>query len=610
MSSFNQGRVPRQARDTGHTPSITAIHIGIVKETRDPQRMGRLLVWISDFGPDAEENYVTVAYASPFGGVTPMADVKPDDDTMDGSQKSYGWWATPPDVGNEVLCCFVNGDLTNGYYFACLYPQNMNQMVPGLGSATSTDASLNGQFTPGPPVVEYNKKKQFSATPTSANPTGPDAPVERPVFTPLATGLTTQGLNQDPKRGPSTSSARRESPSKSYGYLSPRGNTIHIDDGVVEGEGAEPQNEFIRFRTRSGTQILIHETEGFIYMISKQGKSWIEISDNGIDMYSAGPISLASDADVNLYAGGSINMHGSTGINMKSAQLTSFTSGSTNFATQGDFLVESLKDTFFIAHNNFGIEATNDIGMVAEHDILQAACGVISRNAMGLLDNSSGGNPEQAKHAQFVMGSVVSRVPRHEPWERGGTSSGGLSGGGAAGPLGDVNGDTPSVPVPEGIAERAKVIYQMLKRLGWSDPQIAGILGSWQQESTLNPNARNSLGAIGLAQWLDRASALRRFASQRNKPWNDLATQIDFFQYEITQVPYERRMAYDRLRAATTARAAVDAMNRYERFGGYQQGERGREAGRRYQYAEQHMQAIQAGRYNEGTTLPNPATSG
>lgn len=585
--TFNQSKVPLQQRPNSPIPTTSSIYVGLVRENQDPQRMGRLLVWVSDFGPDLEENWVTVSYASPFAGVTSMKDVDGEKDTMEASQKSYGWWATPPDKDNEVLCCFINGDRTNGFYFACLYPQNMNHMVPGVGFGVSTDDSLNDQFkTYDPPVVEYNKKRAPENSVTSTSPNGAEGTsVRRPVFTPLAEGLIAQGLTEDAQRGISNTSARRESPSHAFGLLSPRGNTIHIDDGF-SSQGGEPENEFIRFRTRSGAQILIHETSGYIYLITKGGNSWVEISDGGIDMYSSGPISLGAGGDVNIHSGGAINMHGTTGINLKAAQLTSFTSGNTNFAANGDFLAESLKDTFFIAGNNFGIEAIRDVGLMADHDILMSACGVISRNAEGILDNSSGGMPEPAKHAEYVEGSVTSRVPQHEPYDDHFSGTATISGIDASGnPTIDVvdsegNLTTKPAPIPKEMLDRARALYRELKRRGFSDVQCAAILGCWQQESSLNPNAQEPRSSttgwgIGLGQWSrtrlrgggwssGRRGEYLAYAQAKGKPWNDQNTQIDFFVHELDTTESK---AGRTLRSATTLSQALRGMQQYERFG-------------------------------------------
>ena len=127
--------------------------------------------------------------------------------------------------------------------------------------------------------------------------------------------IKTQGLTKDPERGGATTSARRESPSQVVGLSSPRGNNIHIDDN--------PENEFIRMRTRSGVGLIIHETTGYVYLISKDGNSWFEVSDIGIDMYSKRSISMRAEENINLHADGSILKHSAGAIHQTSANETS-----------------------------------------------------------------------------------------------------------------------------------------------------------------------------------------------------------------------------------------------------------------------------------------------
>lgn len=283
QSTTSQGRI----RETG-------IFLGIVKGNADPQRMGRLQVYIPEFGgdPTEEANWYTVSYASPFAGATNPDDLKEGEEgkTMYGSQMSYGFWMIPPDLENQVLVCFANGDTSRGYWFACVYQTFMNHMVPGVALNKSTNDEINELNLP--PVTEYNKLE----------PDGDVWDPKRPVFEPLHEGLRNQGLYTDPERGPATTSARREAPSKVFGFSTPRGNNIHIDE--------DPENEFIRLRTRSGVQILIHETTGYIYMISKEGNSWMEISDDGIDMYSKKSISMRAEQNINIHADGSVLVGG------------------------------------------------------------------------------------------------------------------------------------------------------------------------------------------------------------------------------------------------------------------------------------------------------------
>ena len=117
---FTGERGTKGQRQLSQLRSTNNIHMGYVRDSSDPQRMGRLKVWVPEFGPDTDETYLTVSYASPFAGVTDIADEKPDDKTEEGSQRSYGIWAVPPDKGNAVLVCFVNGDPARGFWFGCI----------------------------------------------------------------------------------------------------------------------------------------------------------------------------------------------------------------------------------------------------------------------------------------------------------------------------------------------------------------------------------------------------------------------------------------------------------------------------------------------------------
>jgi hypothetical protein len=606
VSFGNNRKLPASYRETGAVYS--GVYLGIVRANADPQRMGRLAVWVSEFGPDTEEYWVTVSYATPFAGATPVDENVQDGALMSDTQKSYGWWGTPPDIDNQVLVCFLNGDMAKGFYFASIFAQNMNHMVPGIPFGKSTDPTEDAKFSPyGPPVAEYNKKTSgVSADVTSTTAQGTDtASVRRPVYTPLAQALLQQGLQADPERGPSNTSARRESPSRVFGMLTPRGNSIHVDDGYKATPTGEPENEFIRFRTRSGAQILIHETSGYIYMITKGGRSWVEISDAGIDMFSEGAISLGTQSDFNVTTGGSINFSAGEAVNIKAGSLTSFTKANTNFVTGQDFLVESGADTFFKANKNFGIEASKNVGIDSGADILMAACGVSSRNAKAILDNSGGGVPDPATRAQFVDGEVTTRVPRHEPFDHSSASTSAASGLGSNGqPVTSVvgaDGSVSEVPakVPASLVGRATVLYCKLKARGLKDVQIAGVLGVWQQESTLNSNAEEHGSAgqgVGLAQWSrdrlkgggwgpGRKAKLFAYANSKGKSWKDTDLQLDFFMMELKGA--ESR-AGNVLLNATTIDDAIHGMKLYERFG---------VAGKRVAYAKAFANDIKAGRY-------------
>ena len=313
-----------------------------------------------------------VKMMSPFWGSTSVSFVGESANDYNNTQKSYGMWFVPPDVGNTVMVIFIDGDPKRGYWIGCIPDENMNFMVPGL-AATEQTVEGGGRL----PVAEYNKK---------LNPQIPDATKVKKPKHPLADVLTTQGLIKDDIRGITTSSARRELPSSVFGISTPGprdkasgaktgkvgkadsaiqtfvsrlgGTTFVMDDGddkflrktdasvgppeytsVEQGEtGGKtniPHNELVRIRTRTGHQILLHNSEDLIYIGNAKGTTWIELTSNGkIDIYANDSISVhtkndlnfTADRDINLTAGGDINMNATGNANITATKNTNINS--------------------------------------------------------------------------------------------------------------------------------------------------------------------------------------------------------------------------------------------------------------------------------------------
>ena len=197
--------------------------IGIVKNNIDPTRSGSLMVWIPELsgGADDQSSWRAVSYASPFYGETSYS-VRDKSQNFDGgSPHSYGMWMVPPDVGVKVLCMFVNGDPARGYWFACVPNWQNMHMIPGISSG-----SFHGQ---GPePLVNYN-----SDDPAAAGKVGDFYKLANVTDNTHTYQLQTwqrQGLLGDPVRGPGTSSAFRETPSRVFGISTP-GPEIAIPNG-------------------------------------------------------------------------------------------------------------------------------------------------------------------------------------------------------------------------------------------------------------------------------------------------------------------------------------------------------------------------------------------
>ena len=143
-------------------------YIGIVKDTADPLRMGRLGVVIPALanidGKNPHVGQVTwCQYLLPFYGATPFKAVsKTDPYSSRQNQTSYGMWAVPPDIDTNVLVIFAQGEKnkSNAFWIGCIQEPLTNHMVPGLGA--SKLSSLGVETTgSGEGGQEINKQKEY-----------------------------------------------------------------------------------------------------------------------------------------------------------------------------------------------------------------------------------------------------------------------------------------------------------------------------------------------------------------------------------------------------------------------------------------------------------------
>lgn len=351
----------------------------------DPTYMGILEVQLlREVGNNSnkEGQVMQVKYLSPFYGVTNVEFNGKDPNSYNNTQKSYGMWMIPPDVGTIVMVIFADGDTRKGYWIGCVPDEKMNFMLPGYAATKYLDESTKDGGNSAAtrlPVAEYNKRFQSQVT----DPTFYKKPVH-----PYQLVLKEQGLVLDDIRGITTSSARREVPSMVFGISTPGpidkrpgaqkgtygkaehkitnafvsrlgGSSFVMDDGddkflrkgpasksapiyaaVEQGEtGGDPtipHNELIRLRTRTGHQILLHNSEDLIYIGNARGTTWIELTSNGkIDIYAQDSISIhtendlniTADRDINMKAGGSVNVSSTKGNNITTTGATNIKSG-------------------------------------------------------------------------------------------------------------------------------------------------------------------------------------------------------------------------------------------------------------------------------------------
>jgi putative chitinase len=394
----------------------------------DPKRMGALRVQllsnvISGNDADNEDGQLfTANYCMPFYGVTDVTSNRKDDN-YSSSQQSYGFWSVPPDPGTKVLVIFAEGQTNQCYWIGCIQDAYMNFMVPGgfpaSKSTTVVQETLNDDFKDKPlPTAEYNK----SLHGTVGN--DPDAFL-RPHNPLMVQALATQGLIDDPVRGLTSTSSRRDIPSTVFGWNTPGpldkrdgapkgqygtagnkieyyrsrlgGSAITMDDGdptilrqgpaldtpstyydiqlnpdnVGQATVTLPYNEHIRLRTRTGHQILLHNTEDLIYIGNARGSSWIEMTSQGkIDIYADDSISVRTGNDLNFFADRDVNISASRDLNFNAGRdykhTTAFNSD-VKVGVNHKFDVGANHDVFIGDNQKIKVGTSQDI-QIGEND--------------------------------------------------------------------------------------------------------------------------------------------------------------------------------------------------------------------------------------------------
>ncbi len=512
-------RRPTAQREIQRSRMGSGIYLARVINNLDPSYMGSLEVSIfRDSANSKEENtqHFIVRYASPFFGHTPYeytglnSGEKNTQEGFNDTQKSYGFWAVPPDIGVTVLIAFVDGDPSQGYWFACVPPRFANHMVPAI--AASQDVYLDQKDikkygkSKSLPVAEINKRlnaKTDVATDVSR--------IKRPVH-PIADRFLEQGLLDDDVRGITDSGARRDAPSSVMGLSSPGpldrraghkktklgdsdqqtnpviptgrlgGTQIVLDDGddryrrvtpaaegpvqyvdVVngtdtatgakiskEGDPTIPYGECLRLRTRTGHQILLHNSEDLIYIGNARGTTWIEMTSNGkIDVYAQDSVSIHTETDINVRADRDINLEAGRNINMKAVggrirqecatdwEILAGNDGKITVANNYDNFVGN--DTKITTGNNLDLRtgsankftagSTTDIKSGAE--ITQsgsridlnsfpaktaAQCNPLEQLSVHPNVKTSASAGWEKKYIDGTLNSIMKRVPMHEPW--------------------------------------------------------------------------------------------------------------------------------------------------------------------------------------------------
>lgn len=459
------GTVAEGKDDRGGANLISHPVIGIVKNNVDPTHSGKIQVYIARFGgpdPDDGKQWTTVKYMSPFAGV-----VAPGGDPYDstnktsngqfiGNPQSYGFWASAPDIGSQVICIFINGDPNDGYYMGCVPISGLTHMTPAIAAGSAVvpnekEADLYGGATR-LPVSEINY-----SNPSLRNSTSPYS-AAKPVHSYQANILAKQGLIRDDIRGVISSSSQRETPSRVYGISTPGptiyeggysnptikdaintaneanlsiigrvgGHSIVMDDGTVDGE-----DQLMRFRTSAGHMIMMSDSGQVLTIMHSNGNSYIEFGKEGtVDIFTTNSVNVRTEGDLNYHAERDINLHAVRNLNLFAGQNVNMESGMNysvraglNFQAYsvGSSSIKSDGSMSFssIGPANFSSTSTTNIkGMPLN---LNTGTGIAASTVPEMqLATHVGTTFSQKKGWMFPgpnpVSSIATRTPTHMPW--------------------------------------------------------------------------------------------------------------------------------------------------------------------------------------------------
>jgi hypothetical protein len=451
-----------QPGGSGSNPQLVPL-LGVVKDNIDPTRAGRIFVYLANnngLDPENRENWRTVKFLSPFYGTTRGDAAKDDYGNYKNNPSSYGMWMSPPDIGTTVLCLFVNGDLNYGFYIGCVPEPESLQMVPAIGAVENVVPNEGEAQSYGGairlPVTNINKNNKAIAD------TADYLTAAKPVHSYAAAVMFQQGVLRDPIRGPISSSAQRETPSRvGWGINSPgrpiyeggfddrsiadnlkadknqqlrvvsrrSGHSIVMDDGDIIG-----RDNLIRIRTSLGHQILMSDDGQTLMLLHSNGQSYIELGKEGtVDIYSTNSINLRTQGDLNLHADNNINIHANKDLNIQAENIQVNTEKEFKQRIGSDFSQSTAGKHTTKVNGAMSMQSGGDISMASD------ALAYVNGSKVLLNTGQTSTKPQEVPAIEKVLHtdtlfdkqkgyiaapvklvSITSRAPAHAPWANAG----------------------------------------------------------------------------------------------------------------------------------------------------------------------------------------------
>jgi hypothetical protein len=330
-------------------------------------------------------------------------------------------------------------------------------MIPAIGSSENIVANAGEADGLGGatklPVTNINTNNPSITNDTSY------LNAAKPIHSYSSSIYTQQGLIRDPIRGPISTSALRESPSRvGWGVSSPGrpiyqggftddnvltegvskkdgeslsvvsrrgGHSIVMDDGDVTGK-----DQLIRLRTALGHQILMSDDGQTLFIIHSNGQSFIELGKEGtIDMYATNSVNIRTQGDLNLHADNNININAKKDLNIAATNIKIDAEKDISYRSGGNF------SGYTVGKYTVKVNGAMSMGAGGEGSYASGNDMYINGSKINLNTGSTSVVPAEVPKIPLVahtdtlfdkvkgwlaspgyLLSIVSRAPAHTPW--------------------------------------------------------------------------------------------------------------------------------------------------------------------------------------------------
>ena len=437
--------------------------LATVKDNIDPNHSGRIRVLLGDKPPNDPEDsssWVTVSYLSSFGGTTGASGGNTGTGSYKSNPSSFGQTNSPPDIGSKVVVIFINGDVNYGYYLGVAHDPEAMHSIPSIGTSdnvvpNSGEAKSLGGSTR-LPVTNMNTNDPSTTDSSEFNST------PRPVHSYSAAIHTQQGTVRDTVRGPKSSSASRESPSRvGWGVNSPgrpiysggyddstlpqnlatanpqqlqvvsrrTGHSITMDDGDTVGK-----DQGIHIRTSLGHQLMMSDDGQTLMLLHSNGQSYIELGKEGtVDIFTTNSVNMRTQGDINLHADRDVNIQAMENFKVQAKNIQFNSDEKTKFRSGQDFLITSLQKLTAKVTGAVAFSSGAEASLVGGGDTF------INGSKVNLNSGSPSTTPEEVPiiplnaqtdtlhdpnvgfaAAPGKLLTIASRAPAHAPWANAG----------------------------------------------------------------------------------------------------------------------------------------------------------------------------------------------